>query len=205
MTTFPRSNPSADPTPDVTRLLIGWSAGEQGVGEQLLSAVYTELHRQAARAMRRESDEVTLQATALVHEAYLRLIDQSRVEWRNRAHFFGVAAQLMRRILVDHARRRRARKRGDGVRPLALHDGDAVPAASNEREPIDVLVLNDALERLAELDERQARIVELRYFAGLNIEDTAEALHISPATVKREWAVARAWLRRELATIRPRP
>ena len=199
MATFPRSNSSAASASDVTRLLIDWGAGERDVGEQLLSAVYTELHRLAARAMRRESDEVTLQATALVHEAYLRLIDQSRVEWRNRAHFFGVAAQLMRRILVDHARRRRARKRGDGVRPLALDDRDAAPAASTEREPIDVLVLNDALERLAELDERQARIVELRYFAGLNIEDTAEALRISPATVKREWAVARAWLRRELA------
>ena len=199
MATFPRSNPSAAPSPDVTRLLIGWGAGEEDVGEQLLSAVYTELHRQAARAMRRESDEVTLQATALVHEAYLRLIDQSRVEWRNRAHFFGVAAQLMRRILVDHARRRRARKRGHGVRPLALDDAAVAAGAPNEREPVDVLVLNDALERLAELDNRQARIVELRYFAGLNIEDTAESLRISPATVKREWAVARAWLRRELA------
>jgi len=149
--------------------------------------------------MRRESDDVTLQATGLVHEAYLRLIDQSRVEWRNRAHFFGVAAQLMRRILVDHARRRRARKRGDGVWPLTLDDADAAPSASPAAEPVDVLVLNDALERLAELDDRQARIVELRYFAGLNIEDTAEALRISPATVKREWVVARAWLRRELA------
>jgi RNA polymerase sigma factor (TIGR02999 family) len=199
LATFPRSNPSIPPSPDVTRLLIGWGAGEEEVGEQLLSAVYAELHRQAARAMRRESDEITLQATALVHEAYLRLIDQSRVEWRNRAHFFGVAAQLMRRILVDHARRRRARKRGDGVRPLALDDADMAVGGRSEREPVDVLVLNDALERLAELDDRQSRIVELRYFAGLNIEDTAEALHVSPATVKREWAVARAWLRRELA------
>lgn len=199
MATFPRSNRSATPSPDVTRLLIEWGGGEEHVGEQLLSAVYTELHRQAARAMRRESDEVTLQATALVHEAYLRLIDQSRVEWRNRAHFFGVAGRLMRRILVDHARRRRARKRGDGVRPLTLDDADAAPGTSPEREPVDVLVLNEALERLAELDDRQARIVELRYFAGLNIDDTAEALRISPATVKRDWAVARAWLRRELA------
>ena len=149
--------------------------------------------------MRRESDEVTLQATALVNEAYLRLIDQSRVQWRNRAHFFGVAAQLMRRILVDHARRRKARKRGDGVRPLALDDADAAPGLSSNGDAVDVLVLNEALERLAELDDRQSRIVELRYFAGLNIEDTAEALHISPATVKREWVVARAWLRRELA------
>ena len=199
MTTSPRSNSSAAASPDVTRLLIGWAEGDRDVGEQLFSAVYAELHHQAARAMRRESDDVTLQATGLVHEAYLRLIDQSRVEWRNRAHFFGVAAQLMRRILVDHARRRRARKRGDGVRPLTLDDADAAPSASPAAEPVDVLVLNDALERLAELDDRQARIVELRYFAGLNIEDTAEALRISPATVKREWVVARAWLRRELA------
>ncbi len=149
--------------------------------------------------MRRESDAVTLQTTALVHEAYLRLIDQSRVEWRNRAQFFGVAAQLMRRLLVDHARRRRARKRGDGLRPLTLEDADMAPDASAAGEAVDVLVLHEALERLAELDERQARIVELRYFGGLTIEDTAEALRISPATVKREWAVARAWLRRELA------
>jgi len=199
MTTFHGSNSSAASSPDVTRLLIGWGEGDHGVSEQLFSAVYAELHHQAARAMRRESDEVTLQATVLVHEAYLRLIDQSRVQWRNRAHFFGVAAQLMRRILVDHARRRRARKRGDGVRPLALDDADAAAGSSAAGDAVDVLVLNEALERLAELDERQARIVELRYFAGLNIESTAEALHISPATVKREWVVARAWLRRELA------
>jgi RNA polymerase sigma factor (TIGR02999 family) len=198
MTTFPGSSSSPD-SPDVTQLLIGWGAGDHAAEEQLLSAVYTELHRQAARAMRGESDEVTLQATALVHEAYLRLIDQSRVQWSNRAHFFGVAAQLMRRILVDHARRRHARKRGDGVRPLALDEREGPVPAHNEDAGVDVLVLNDALDRLGELDERQARIVELRYFAGLNIEDTAEALHISPATVKREWAVARAWLRRELA------
>ena len=198
MTTFPHSSSSPSP-PDVTQLLIAWRAGDHAAEEQLLSAVYTELHRQAARAMRRESDEVTLQATALVHEAYLRLIDQSRVQWSNRAHFFGVAAQLMRRILVDHARRRHAQKRGDGARPLALDDADGPVGASSEVAGVDVIVLDDALERLAELDERQARIVELRYFAGLNIEDTAEALRISPATVKREWAVARAWLRRELA------
>jgi RNA polymerase sigma factor (TIGR02999 family) len=196
--TFPGSS-SSPGSPDVTQLLLGWGAGDRAAEEQLLSAVYTELHRQAARAMRRESDEVTLQATALVHEAYLRLIDQSRVQWSNRAHFFGVAAQLMRRILVDHARRRRAQKRGDGVRPLALDDADGRVSASTEAAGLDVLALNDALERLGELDERQARIVELRYFAGLSIDDTAEALRISPATVKREWAVARAWLRRELA------
>jgi RNA polymerase sigma factor (TIGR02999 family) len=198
-----RSQSSDASPPDVTQLLIEWSDGDRLAGEQLLSAVYTELHRQASRAMRRESDEITLQATALVHEAYLRLVDQKRVEWRNRSHFFGVAAQLMRRILVDHARRRRARKRGHGMRPLALGDAhaDMVGAASTETAGVDVLVLDEVLERLAALDERQARIVELRYFGGLNIEDTAEALHISPATVKREWAVARAWLRRELTAL----
>src|SRR4030095_7887229 len=124
-----------------------------------------------------------------------------RVQWRNRSHFFGVAAQLMRRILVDHARRRRARKRGHGMRPLALEDADMAGTASTETGGVDVLALDEILQRLTTLDERQARIVELRYFGGLSIEDTAEALRISPATVKREWAVARAWLRRELAAL----
>jgi RNA polymerase sigma factor (TIGR02999 family) len=198
MTTSHPSHASDAPTPDVTQLLLGWSAGDRSAGEQLLTAVYSELRRQASRAMRRESDDHTLQATALVHEAYLRLVDQQRVEWRNRAHFFGVAAQLMRRILVDHARRRHAGKRGNGVRQLALEDADAIQEPP-EGGGLDVLVLHEAVERLAAMDERQARIVELRYFGGLNIEDTAEAMGISPATVKREWAVARAWLRRELA------
>ena len=164
-----------------------------------MAAVYDELHRQAARAMRRETPEHTLQATALVSEAYLRLIDQRRVQWRNRAHFFGVAAQLMRRILVDHARGRHAAKRGGGMAQLTLGDDDAASGAPDERG-VDVLVLNEVLERLATMDPAQARIVELRYFGGLTIEDTAEALGVSPATVKREWAVARAWLRRELGT-----
>jgi len=164
-----------------------------------MAAVYAELHQQAARAMGRETPEHTLQATALVSEAYLRLIDQSRVQWRNRAHFFGVAAQLMRRILVDHARGRLAAKRGGGVRQLTLDDADPVGASPND-EAVDVLALHEALERLAALDPGQARIVELRYFGGMTIEDTAEALDLSPATIKREWAVARAWLRRELGT-----
>ena len=149
--------------------------------------------------MRRESADHTLQTTALVHEAYLRLIDQRRVEWRNRAHFFGVAAQLMRRILVDHARRRGAGKRGSGQRPVSLDDVHSVRGAPSEASRLDVLVFDEALDRLAALDESQARIVELRYFGGLNIEETAEVLDVSPATVKREWAIARAWLRRELA------
>jgi RNA polymerase sigma factor (TIGR02999 family) len=185
------------PASDVTQLLLAWGAGDPTAGDRLLPAVYAELRRQAARAMRRESSEHTLQATALVHEAYLRMVDQRRVVWRGRAHFFGVAAQVMRRILVDHARERHAAKRGGGLRQLTLGDADA--AAPAAEQGVDVLALHEALERLAALDAHQARLVELRYFGGLSIEETAEALEVSPATVKREWAVARAWLRRELS------
>ena len=199
--TTPSQKPAVSPgsqgasPSDVTQLLLAWRGGDQSVGERLLPAIYAELHRQAERAMRREGVEHTLQATALVHEAYLKLVDQSRVEWRNRAHFFGVAAQAMRRILVDYARGRHAAKRGGGMQRLTLSDVDAPAAAS---DGMDVLALHEALEALSALDPLQARLVELRYFTGLNIEETAEALDISPATVKREWAVARAWLRREL-------
>src|SRR5690348_15316663 len=193
-------SPSADSEPspprDVTQMLLAWSRGEDGEGSELLSAVYAELHRQAARAMRRESADHTLQATALVHEAYLRLIDQRRVEWRNRAQFFGIAAQMMRRVLVDHARARQAAKRGGGQRALSLAEADGGAAQANDE--VDVLALHDALDKLATLDPDQARLVELRYFSGLSIEETADALGVSPATVKREWVIARAWLRREL-------
>jgi RNA polymerase sigma factor (TIGR02999 family) len=189
--------PEAPPS-DVTQLLLAWSGGDPSAGERLLPAVYAELHRQAARAMRRESSEHTLQATALVHEAYLRLVDQQRVVWRNRAHFFGIAAQVMRRVLVDHARERHAAKRGGGAPQLVLGEADAVSAPAAE-DGVDILALHEALERLAALDPDQARLVELRYFGGLSIEETAEALGVSPATVKREWAIARAWLRRELS------
>ena len=182
-------------SPDVTGLLLAWSAGDAAAAEQLLPAIYDELHRQAARAMRREGDAHTLQATAVVHEAYLRLVDQRRVEWRSRAHFFGVAAQMMRRVLVDHARARLAGKRGGALQRVTLGDVGSAPADNTD---LDVLALHEALERLAVLDPDQARLVELRYFGGLGIEDTAEALGVSPATMKREWAVARAWLRREL-------
>jgi RNA polymerase sigma factor (TIGR02999 family) len=192
--------PEAPGTPpaDVTGLLLAWSGGERSAAERLLPAIYADLHRQAERAMRREGEEHTLQATALVHEAYLRLIDQRRVEWRNRAHFFGIAAQVMRRVLVDHARGRLAAKRGGGMKQLTL--GGADEATAGPDDGVEVLALHEALERLAQLDPDQARLVELRYFGGLNIDETAEALGVSPATVKREWAVARAWLRRELAT-----
>ena len=196
----PSEPPSPEsPASDVTSLLLAWRRGDADASEQLLRIVYEEMHRQAARAMRREESAHTLQATALVHEAYLRLVDQRRVEWRNRAHFFGVAAQLMRRILVDHARARQAAKRGGGQRAISLVD---VVASAHDSESdasaIEVLALHEALERLAVLDPLQARLVELRYFSGLNIEETAEALDISPATVKREWVIARAWLRREV-------
>ncbi|MEO8563573.1 MAG: sigma-70 family RNA polymerase sigma factor [bacterium] len=180
---------------DVTALLLAWREGDAQAGERLLPLVYDELHRQAARAMRREDEAHTLQATALVHEAYLRLVDQRRVEWKSRAHFFGVAAQAMRRVLVDHARGRLAEKRGGAMQRVTLGDAGAHASADPE---LDVLALHEALERLAALDPEQARLVELRYFGGLGIEETAEALGVSGATVKREWAVARAWLRREL-------
>ena len=190
--------PSAAP-PDVTGLLLAWRSGESRAHEQLLAAIYDELRRQAARAMRREGEH-TLQPTALVHEAYLRLIDQTRVEWRSRAHFFGTAAQMMRRVLVDHARGRHAAKRGGERQQVTLGAADDAGVGSGDADStVELMALHDALDRLATLDADQARVVELRYFGGLNIEETAEAMDSSPATVKREWAIARAWLRRELA------
>jgi RNA polymerase sigma factor (TIGR02999 family) len=193
----PRDPEEPETPPDVTALLLSWSGGEAAAADRLIPVVYEELHRQAACAMRREGNSHTLQATALVHEAYLRLVDQQRVQWRNRAHFFGIAAEVMRRVLVDHARARDAAKRGGGAQRLTLGDALGVPSDGTDA---DVLALHEALERLALLDPDQARLVELRYFGGLNIEESAEALGVSPATVKREWAVARAWLRRELMT-----
>ena len=181
---------------DVTQMLRAWRAGDASAGERLLPVVYAELHRRAAAAMRREDAGHTLQATALVHEAYMKLVDQRQADWQNRSQFYGIAAQLMRRILIDHAREHLAQKRGGGAKQVTL-SGVEVPADSDDA--IQILALHDALERLATLDERQARIVELRYFAGLGVEEAAEALEISPATVKREWATARAWLKRELA------
>ena len=186
------------PDADVTALLLAWHAGDREVEARLLAAVYAELHCQAARAMQGESPEHTLQPTALVHETYLRLIDQRRVEWRNRAHFVGVAAQLMRRILVDHARGRLSAKRGGRLQRISLSDASPAADEAESDHDADILALHDAVERLAAFDADGARLVELRYFGGLTIEETAEALGISPATVKREWAVARAWLRREL-------
>lgn len=191
-------SPSDEPPSDVTELLLAWGRGTSAAADRLLPAIYAELHRQATRAMRRENADHTLQATALINEAYLRLVDQRQVEWRNRAQFFGVAAQVMRRILIDHARARNAGKRGGDRDRISLGDADGALAMADS-EGVDVLALEDALQRLAGLDARQARLVELRYFGGLTIEETAEALDLSPATVKREWVTARAWLKRELS------
>ena len=184
---------------DVTALLVAWSNGEQSAAERLVPAVYEELHRQAARAMRREGAGHTLEPTALVHEAYLRLVDQRRVEWRNRAHFFGIASEVMRRVLVDHARARLATKRGGDRQRITLGNAFDVADAGDASADADVIALHEALERLATLDPEQARLVEMRYFGGLTIEETADALGVSPATVKRDWVLARAWLKRELS------
>jgi RNA polymerase sigma factor (TIGR02999 family) len=181
-------------SPDVTGLLDEWSRGDRRALDRLLPLVYAELRRVAARQMRRERAGHSLQPTALVHEAYLRLVDQRKVDWRNRAHFFGVAAQVMRRILVDHARRHQASKRGDGVRPVSIDQAMEAPGIYE----IPILDLHDALGRLDKLDPGLAQIVELRAFGGLTIEEAAHVLNVSPSTAKREWRTARAWLTREL-------
>jgi RNA polymerase sigma factor (TIGR02999 family) len=181
---------------DITQLLIAWSDGRREALDDLMPIVYADLRRVAAGYMRREAAGHALQPTALVHEAYVRLVDQKQVKWRNRAHFFGVAAGLMRRILVDNARRRRAEKRGGGWDRVTLAGDEA---ATDSHKEIDVLALHEALERLAGFDPQQERIVELRYFGGLTIEETAEVVGISAATVVREWTIAKAWLRAELS------
>jgi RNA polymerase sigma factor (TIGR02999 family) len=178
---------------DVTGLLEAWRSGDGRALDALAPVVYDELRRLAARYLRRERPGHTLQGTEIVHEAYMRLVQQ-RVPWQNRAHFYAIAAQCIRRILVDHARNRHAAKRGAGNLMLALDEALATP----ERRDVDLARLDDALTDLAKLDEQQARIVELRYFTGLSIEETAEALGISPATVKRDWTTAKAWLYRAL-------
>lgn len=179
----------------VTQLLVDWGNGDRAALEKLTPLVYQELRRLAARYLRRERREHTLQSTALVHEAWLRLIDQKQVHWQNRAQFFGIAAEMIRRILIDHARNRQAAKRGDGAIKLTLDDAMATP----ERRNLDLVALDDALKDLAKLDPKQGKLVELRFFAGLSIEESAEVLDVSPATVKREWAAAKAWLYRQLS------
>lgn len=179
---------------EVTRLLLDWRGGDRAALDQLLPLVYHELHQQAARYLRRERPDHTLQATALVHEAYLQLVDQAQVNWQNRAHFFGAAAQAMRRILVDSARAHQAEKRGAGEDQLPLDEAIGI----SDKRSADLIALDDALQTLAQMDVQQCRVVELRYFGGLSIEETAEALGISPATVKREWNSAKVWLHHEI-------
>ena len=181
--------------PNITALLNGYSRGDKDALDRLMPIVYDELRRQAARYLRRERAGHTLQTTALIHEAYVRLVDQRNVQWQNRAHFFGIAAQLMRRILVDHARtKKRVKRGGSGVR-VSL--GEATVAVKSQ--DLDVVALDEALERLAQIDEQQSRVVELRFFSGLSVEETAEVMGISKATVKRDWSMAKAWLHRELS------
>jgi len=179
---------------NVTDLLKAWGAGDKEAFDKVVALVYDELRRQASRYVHRESPGQTLATTDLIHEAYLRLVDQKNPQWQSRAQFFGIAAQLMRRILVDHARARHRAKRGGGNIRISL-DEAILGARSNEVELIDV---DDALNRLAEIDIQQSKIVELRFFSGLNVEETAQVLGISPRTVKRNWRFAKAWLRREL-------
>lgn len=174
----------------VTKLLVGWCEGDAHALEQLLPLVMEQLKAQARRYLERERSDHTLQATALVNEAYLRLIDQNKVKWQNRAHFFAVCAQIMRRILVDYARNHRAQKRGGAAKKLDFEDLSGLVSAKQ----VDFVALDDALQELAKIDERQARIVELRFFGGLGIEEAAEVIGVSRATANREWAMARAWL-----------
>lgn len=177
----------------VTQLLERWSQGDEEALGQLMPLVYNELHRLAGAYLRRERREHTLQPTALINETYLKLIDQRQPNWKNRAHFFGVAAQLMRRILVDHARRHHASKRAGDRFNVSLRN---VGAFGNQPDA-DLLTLHDALDQLAKIDPEQSRLVELRFFGGLTIEETAEVMEVSHATVEREWKIAKAWLKRE--------
>jgi RNA polymerase sigma factor (TIGR02999 family) len=179
---------------EVTKLLLAWGAGDAAALEQLLPVVYRELHGMARRYMAEERPDHTLQASALVNEAYLKLVDVRQMQWQNRAQFFGVCAQMMRRILVDFGRRQRYLKRGAGIRPVTLNE-DLVMA---EAQTTNLPALDDALNALATMDPRKARVVELRFFAGLSVEETAEVLKVSPDTVVRDWRMAKVWLHREL-------
>ena len=181
-------------TPQVTELLSAWSDGDKAALEQLMPMIHQELRRLAARHLVRERAGHTLEVTALVNEAYLRLIDQKRMRWQNKAHFLAIAAQMMRRILVDYARTRHYAKRGGGTPNISL---DEVAVLSRERSE-ELVALNDALARFSELDPRKARVVELKFFGGLSVAETAEVLQISPNTVLRDWRTAKAWLYREL-------
>ena len=183
--------------PEVTQLLRDWSAGRKEARDELLGLVYDPLRAIAERHLYRERENHTLQPTALVHELYLRLVDQRRVDWSDRTHFFAVAAQVMRRILVDHARRKKSDKRGGAQIPLTI--GAAADVAATDPDTVDVVALDVALEHLEKIYPQQAKIVELRFYGGLTIDETASAMGVSPATVSREWTMARAWLRRAMS------
>jgi RNA polymerase sigma factor (TIGR02999 family) len=182
-----------------TELLRAWSQGDESARERLIPLLYGELHRLARRYMRQERPDHTLQATALVNEAYLRLIDVNHVEWQNRTHFLALAAQMMRRILIESARSRHREKRGGGAVRVNIDDLDELPQPPGH----DLVALSDALSALAVLDERMSRVVELRFFGGLTVQETAEVLNVSPETVMRDWKTAKAWLLRELRQPRP--
>jgi RNA polymerase sigma factor (TIGR02999 family) len=182
-------------TSQITQMLRKWGDGDREALDELMPLVYDELHRQAARYLRRENNDHTLQTTALIHEAYIKLINQRNTDWQNRAHFFAIAAQAMRRILVDHARTKHRDKRGGNAVKLPL---DEAMAEVRDEQSIDLIALDEALTRLAAIDEQQSRVVELRYFSGMSLEDTAGVLKISRATAARDWAMAKAWLHREL-------
>ncbi len=184
-----------EPHGDVTRLLLEWGAGDDGALNELTPIVYDELRRLARSYIRRERPGHTLQGTALVHEAYLRLVDQRQVSWQGRAHFYGVAATAMRRVLVDHARGLCRAKRGGGAVKLPIQEADAQSLPPE----VDLLALSGALDELAEMDARKSQVVDMKFFTGLSIEEIAQVLKLSPVTVKREWAFARAWLFRRLS------
>lgn len=189
------------PAGEVTQLLLRWRAGDEAALAALLPLVYEELRSLARRHLRHERGSHTLQRTALVHEAFLRIVDQKQVDWESRTQFYGIASQMMRRVLVDHARRRSAAKRGDGAPHVDLDvvlqdEGAGLPPG--RQAEIDLAAIDDALKRLEALDPQQGKLVELRFFGGLSIKETADVIGVSPATVKREWAIARAWLQREI-------
>jgi RNA polymerase sigma-70 factor, ECF subfamily len=188
------AQPAETDVGDVSKLLRAWSGGDQKALETLTTVVYDELRRLARRYMRRERPGHSLQTTALVNEAYMRLVDYNRMEWQNRAHFFAVSSQLMRRILVDHARRHNNQKRGAGAQQVSLDEAAAVSGGRTT----DLVALDDALIALARLDPRKVQVVEMRFFGGLNVEETAEVLKVSPITVMRDWSTAKAWLYREV-------
>jgi len=189
-----------DPSSEITQLLQDWRSGDRKALDTLLPRVYKELRRLARHQLRDERPDHTLQSAALVHEAYLRLVGVSPPQqWESRTHFFAIAAQLMRQILVDYARRHRAAKRGGSVCKLSLEDAMATP----QRAQVDVVALDDALQALARIDERQSRVVELRFFAGLSLNEISKVLEIAPATVQRDWTAARAWLHREISRGHP--